>query len=185
MTTLSHEICKQIAHARREKGLTQTALAAEVGCKQSAISMLEAGQASKLSKENIEKIASVLGLTLRTSETQVVSSKRIQHSFCPNALCPSSTPYVVQDQLIFHPRLQHGKHCAYCAELLETHCANCATPIHEASAYCSFCGEARVTNTLPPEIPIRSWVVERRRELIELHQLTSTSHSAVQHGVEA
>jgi len=179
MTTLTLEICKQIAQARREKGLTQTALAAEVGCKQSAISMLEAGQASKLSKENIEKIAAVLGLTLQTSETKVISSREITLGFCPNALCPSNTPYLVQDQLIFHPRLQNGKHCANCAELLETHCANCATAIHEAGAYCSVCGEARVTNTLSPEIRTPTWVVERRRELIELHQLTNISYSAV------
>ena len=179
MTTLSQEICKQIAQARREKGLTQTALATEVGCKQSAISMLEAGQASKLSKENIEKIAAVLGLTLHTSETQVVPSTGPQQGYCPNALCPTNTPYVVQEQLIFHPRLQQGKHCAACAELLETRCPNCASPIHTEGAYCSHCGEARVTNTLPPERPIAAWVAERRRELIELRQLTGTSNSAV------
>jgi transcriptional regulator with XRE-family HTH domain len=179
MTTLSTEICKQIARARREKGLTQTALATEIGCKQSAISMLEAGQVSKLSKENIEKIATVLGLTLQTSVTKMISPREATVGFCPNALCPSNTPYLVQDQLIFHPRLQKGKHCANCAELLETHCANCATPIHEPGAYCSACGEARVTNTLPPEIPTPTWVVERRRELSELHRLTGTSHAAV------
>jgi transcriptional regulator with XRE-family HTH domain len=179
MTTLSHEICKQIAQARREKGLTQTALAAEVGCKQSAISMLEAGQASKLSKENIEKIAAVLGLTILTSAPKMIPAIGTAQGFCPNALCPSNTPYLVQDQLIFHPRLQHGKHCAFCAELLETRCPNCIKPIHTEGAYCSHCGEARVTNTLPPEMPTLAWVVERRRELIELHQLTGTSRSAV------
>lgn len=179
MTTLSQEICQQIAQARRKKGLTQTALAAEVGCKQSAISMLEAGQASKLSKENIEKIAAALGLTLQTSETTMVSPSDAVHGFCPNALCPSNTPYLVQNQLIFHPRLQRNKHCAYCAELLETCCPNCATPNHTEGAYCSFCGEARVTNTLPPEIPTSAWVAERRRELMELRQLTSTSHAVV------
>jgi transcriptional regulator with XRE-family HTH domain len=179
MTTLSPEICKQIAQARREKGLTQTALAAEVGCKQSAISMLEAGQVSKLSKDNIEKIAAVLGLTLHTSATKVLSPSDTRQGFCTNALCPSNTPYLVRDQLIFHPRLQHNKHCAYCAELLETCCPNCATPNHAEGAYCSFCGETRVTNTLPPEIKTSAWVVERRRELMELQQLTGTSHAAV------
>lgn len=179
MTTLSQEICKQIAQARREKGLTQTALAAEVGCKQSAISMLEAGQVSKLSKENIERIATVLGLTLHTSETQVVPSAGPQQGYCPNARCPTNTPYVVQEQLIFQPRLQSDTHCAFCGELLETRCPNCASPIHMEGAYCSRCGEARVTNTLPPETPIAAWVAERRRELIELRQLTGTSYSAV------
>jgi len=174
MTTLPHDICKQIAQTRREKGLTQSALALEVGCKQSAISMLEAGQPSKLSKENIEKIASALGLTLQTAQAKLVSSQGDKKGFCPNAHCPSNTPYVVQGQLIFHPRLQVEKHCAYCAELLETCCPNCETAIHAEGAYCTSCGTARITNTLPGDLPIASWVTERRRELTELRKLTST-----------
>jgi len=175
MTTLPHDICKQIAQTRREKGLTQSALAVEVGCKQSAISMLEAGQPSKLSKENIEKIATALGLTLQTTQAKLVSSLGDKKGFCPNAHCPSNTPYVVQGQLVFQPRLQLEKHCAYCAELLETACPNCATAIHAEGAYCNSCGAARVTNTLPDGIPIAAWVVERRRELMELRKLTDTS----------
>jgi transcriptional regulator with XRE-family HTH domain len=177
MTTLSQEICKQIAQARREKGLTQSALAAEVGCKQSAISMLEAGQPSKLSKENIEKIAVALGLTLQTAQAKLVSSTKTSLGFCPNAHCPSNTPYLVQGQLVFQPRLQVEKHCAYCAELLETACPNCSTTIHAEGAYCTSCGTARITNTLAPDIPIAAWVVERRRELMELRKLTHSSSS--------
>jgi transcriptional regulator with XRE-family HTH domain len=178
MATLSKEICKEIAIARRERGLTQTALAAEVGCKQSAISMLESGQTSKLSKENIEKVLTVLGLTLHTEVTRVVSATVQAEGFCPNAYCPSAVPYLIQDHLVFQPRLQHGKHCAYCGELLETGCPHCAAPIHAEGAYCPLCGEARVTDTLPPEIPRATWVAERRRELMELHQLTAASHIA-------
>jgi len=174
MTTLPHDICKQIAQTRREKGLTQSALALEVGCKQSAISMLEAGQPSKLSKENIEKIASALGLTLQTAQAKLVSSQGDKKGFCPNAHCPSNTPYVVQGQLVFQPRLQLEKHCAYCAELLETACPNCASSITTEGVYCPFCGTARVTNTLPTDLPIATWAVERRRELMELRKLTST-----------
>jgi DNA-binding XRE family transcriptional regulator len=177
MTTLSQEICKQIAQARREKGLTQSALAAEVGCKQSAISMLEAGQPSKLSKENIEKIASALGLTLQTAQAKLVSFCGGKKGFCPNVHCPSNTPYVVQGQLVFHPRLQVEKHCAYCAELLETACPNCSAAIHAEGAYCTSCGAPRITNTLPPDIPVAAWVVERRRELMELMKLTHFSSS--------
>lgn len=174
MTTLPYDICKQIAQTRREKGLTQSTLALEVGCKQSAISMLEAGQPSKLSKENIEKIASALGLTLQTAQAKLVSSQGDKKGFCPNAHCPSNTPYVVQGQLIFHPRIQVEKHCAYCAELLESACSNCATAITTEGAYCTSCGTARVTNTLSSDIPITAWAAERRRELMELRKLTST-----------
>jgi transcriptional regulator with XRE-family HTH domain len=175
MTTLPHEICKQIAQARREKGLTQSVLALEVGCKQSAISMLEAGQPSKLSKENIEKIASALGLTLQTTQAKLVTSLGEKKGFCPNAHCPSNTPYIIQGELIFQPRLQVEKHCAYCAELLETCCPNCATAIHAEGSYCTACGTIRITNTLPADLPIAAWVVERRRELMELRKLTNFS----------
>jgi transcriptional regulator with XRE-family HTH domain len=180
MTTLPLEICKQIAQTRREKGLTQSALAQEVGCKQSAISMLEAGQPSKLSKENIEKIASALGLTLQTAQTKLVSSCGEKKGFCPNAQCPSNTPYVVQGQLVFQPRLQQEKHCAYCAELLETCCPTCATAIHVEGAYCTSCGTARVTNTLPADLPIAAWIVERRRELLEFRRLTTVSSTEME-----
>ena len=51
MAQLSIAFCRQLAKARREKGMTQSALAGAVGCKQSAISMLESGQSVKIAQE--------------------------------------------------------------------------------------------------------------------------------------
>lgn len=176
MTTLPIDICKEIARIRREKGVTQAALAQEVGCKQSAISMLEAGQTSKLSKENIEKIATVLGLTIQVPSPVIVAVPEKRQGYCPNALCPSNTPYLVQDQLLFHPRLQQSKHCVHCGELTETRCPACKAPLTEG-ACCPACGELRVTNTLPPETDLPTWIASRRRELTELWQLTGRAGS--------
>ena len=44
--------------------MTQSALAEAVGCKQSAISMLESGHAEKIAQETVEKIAALLGVAM-------------------------------------------------------------------------------------------------------------------------
>ena len=62
MAQLSTTFCRQLARARRERGMTQSALAQAVSCAQSAISMLEPGQPGKLSQETVGKIASLLGV---------------------------------------------------------------------------------------------------------------------------
>ena len=67
MKNLSIEFCKSVKSARREAGLTQGELAAEVGCKQSALSMFEQGDDTKLNDEVIGKIAKKFNLTI--SET--------------------------------------------------------------------------------------------------------------------
>ena len=53
MKALSPEICFQLRDARRQAGLSQQVLAAEVGCKQSALSMFEQGRPTKLSTEAV------------------------------------------------------------------------------------------------------------------------------------
>ena len=57
MKALSPEICFQLRDARRQAGLSQQVLAAEVGCKQSALSMFEQGRPTKLSTEAVDKLA--------------------------------------------------------------------------------------------------------------------------------
>ena len=57
-------IFKQLRKARIAAGLTQAALAGQVGCTQSAVSMMEAGRPEALSRESLEKLAKVLNVTL-------------------------------------------------------------------------------------------------------------------------
>ena len=64
MQNLTAEICAKFKEARKAKGLNQSALAQAVGCKQSAVSMFEAGMATKLSDEAVGKMAELLGLDL-------------------------------------------------------------------------------------------------------------------------
>jgi transcriptional regulator with XRE-family HTH domain len=183
MAQLSITFCRQLARARREKGMTQSALAQAVGCKQSAISMLESGQSEKLSQEAVGKIASLLEVTLEVPASQNPSSSlslppsvAVTQGYCPNAACPSNVPYVVAGELLFWPRRQPaaagGKHCAYCGEVLERQCPRCGAALREG-ACCSACGKAKVTNTLPPEIEGEAWSAQRRREIAEWTSLLS------------
>ena len=176
MTHLSLEICRRLAQARRDKGLTQSHLAREIGCKQSAISMLESGQTGKLSTESVGKLAGLLGVELPAAaapapETPVPGMR----GYCPDAQCPSNLPYLVQERLLFWPRLQDtaaGGRCVYCGDVLETHCPGCGGSITMDGAACGACGAARVADTLPPEADRGVWLRERRRELAEWRRLT-------------
>jgi len=181
MAHLSIAICRQLSRARREKGLTQSALAQSVGCKQSAISMLESGQPEKLSQETVGKIAALLGVMLESQASQTTdhslpsSFSADARGFCPNAACYSNVPYVVQGELLFWPQAQHlaaGAHCAICGELLEPRCPHCGAPVTEG-ACCTLCGSPRVTNTLTPGSAPEAWAAQRRHEITEWKSLLS------------
>lgn len=162
MTNLSPEICKKLKAARRAAGLSQTVLAVEVGCKQSALSMFEQGDGTKLNDEVIEKLAKRFGIELKqgsgvegsSSSTRVSAvGLHIQsgQAFCPNPLCPSNHAYTVDGRDYVLPDRSAadpvgGKFCALCGEVLERRCPNCGASVH-AGAICSLCGEPYVAVT--------------------------------------
>ena len=140
--------------SRREAGLTQSELAAEVGCKQSALSMFEQGDGTKLNDEVIEKLAKKFNLSYAQKESSGGKSANVllptansQHSlrgFCPNPRCPSNHEYFVEETRLFRPDRDAadpvgGRYCAMCGELLERKCPNCGASVH-AGAFCSLCG---------------------------------------------
>ncbi len=174
MAHLSLTTCRLLARARRDKGMTQSALAEAVGCKQSAVSMLESGQPEKLSQEAVEKIAALLEVALPAAAPEPRSPvSPAAHSYCPSAACPANVPYVVQGELLFWPRLQPagaGRRCACCGELLEARCPHCGAAVTEG-ACCTVCGGARITNTLPPDTDADAWAGQRRREIAEWRAL--------------
>jgi transcriptional regulator with XRE-family HTH domain len=178
MAHLSTTNCRLLAQARRDKGMTQSALAQAVGCKQSAVSMLESGQPEKLSQEAVEKIAKLLGVALEAPSTVPGPEPRVLSTtplsgFCPAAACPSNVPFVVNGDLLFWPRLQTlsgGHRCSFCGELLETRCPHCGAAVAEG-ACCATCGGARVTNTLTPDLQPDEWATQRRREIAEWRAL--------------
>lgn len=153
MTNLDPEICQKLKQARREAGLSQSSLAKEVGCKQSALSMFEQGDGTKLNDEVINRLAKKFNVDL--SPKPVESAKTplevaatcmapsATRGFCPNPSCPSNRAYTVEGRTFLKPDLSvadpvYGKFCALCGEVLEKVCPSCGRPVHEG-AVCSWC----------------------------------------------
>ena len=155
MTNLSPEICQKLKEARRAAKLSQSVLASEVGCKQSALSMFEQGDGTKLNDEVIRKLAEKFGVSLvaekksaEHSVPPVIVTASAVRGFCPNPKCPSNAAYAVDGRTFLRPDRTAadpvgGKFCALCGELLEKRCPNCGADVHDG-AVCSFCGEPYV-----------------------------------------
>ena len=183
MSRVSRELCLRFAEARRAKGLRQTELAAQVGCTQSALSMFEGGQPTKLSEETVKKLSDLLGVPLleEVSPSRTMSangsyeSLDVIHGFCPNCQCPSNVPYVVDGRLIYRPSRKEasptgGIRCAQCGELLEMKCPSCGAPLNEG-ACCAVCGAGYVTPSIAEEIDVVAYARMRRAEIIQFREL--------------
>ena len=150
----------KIKEARRAAKLSQSVVAAEVGCKQSALSMFEQGDGTKLNEEVINRLAKKFDVSL-TAEKKIeepesprvplafapVQEIRI-HGFCPNPHCPSNKVYEVDGRTFVLPNRTAadpvgGKFCTLCGEILEKRCPNCGAPVHDG-AICSLCGDPYV-----------------------------------------
>ena len=158
MKTLSPEICFKLRDARRQAGLSQQVLAAEVGCKQSALSMFEQGRPTKLSAEVVEKLAKRFGIGLSAAGGSASPAAAGAASaapsepnyapgsgFCPNPQCPSNRAYQVAGRALYSPDRAAadpvgGRFCAVCGEVLERLCPSCGAWVH-AGAVCSHCGQ--------------------------------------------
>lgn len=157
MVNLERDICFKIREARRAAGLSQTVLAKEIGCKQSALSMFEKGDGTKLNEEAVTRLCAKFNIELpkdhSPSETggtvparsMVFSASR---GFCPNAECPSHHRYFVESRTLLQPDRSRqdpvgGTFCAVCGEVLEHACPTCGAPVHDG-AICSFCGKPYV-----------------------------------------
>lgn len=187
MTNLSKEICLKFKEARQAKGYNQSALARMVGCKQSAVSMFEAGMTTKLSDETVKKIADILGVSIedRPEVPQAAVPYQSQlspaaavHGYCPNCECPSNVPYVVGGHLLYRPLRRvssptGGTHCAQCGELLETRCPTCGAPLNDG-ACCASCGGAYVTPTLPEGTDLATYAHARNEEIERFISLFKT-----------
>lgn len=149
MINLSPGICQRLKEARRTAKLSQSVVAAEVGCKQSALSMFEQGDGTKLNEAVIKKLAEKFGVSLTEEKTEFVPVPAPiasgESGFCPNPHCPSNKSYEVDGRTFLLPDRAaadpvHGRYCALCGEVLEKRCPNCGRPVHDG-AVCSFCGE--------------------------------------------
>lgn len=187
MTNLSPEICLKFKKARIAKGLNQSALAREIGCQQSAISMFEGGMATKLSDDTVQKMAKFLGVKLEEEVRAAVpvsssigtesisQSVVVARGYCPNCQCPSNVPYVVEGRLFYRPSRAiasptGGMRCTQCGELLEMRCPVCGAPLNDG-ACCAICGSSYVTPVLPEGVDPVVYARARRDEIAQLRSL--------------
>lgn len=153
VTNLSPEICKKIREARREAKLSQSVVAAEVGCKQSALSMFEQGDGTKLNDEAIGRLlkkfnikaAEIEGSGAAAAVAALAPVRSQERGFCPNPRCPSHYAYEVDGRAFLKPNRAEqdpagGRFCAICGEVLEKRCPNCGAAVHDG-AVCTHCGE--------------------------------------------
>ena len=145
MKNLDKSICLRLKEARRAAGLSQSELAAEVGCMQSALSMFEKGDGTKLNDEVIERLASKFGISLSAPAATVPQVHTPKTAFCPNPECPTNHAYMVEGRKFLSPHPDEcdpvgGKFCAWCGEVLERVCPNCGAPLHPGGV-CSTCGK--------------------------------------------
>ena len=159
MTNLDPEICRQLKKARRESKLSQMDVAKEIGCKQSALSMFEQGDGTKLNDEAIRKLAEKFGIDISKSpahenavdqpcDSPSVEMTQKEVGFCPNTHCPSNRAYDVEGKTFYLPDRAladpvGGKFCAMCGEVLMKKCPNCGAHVH-GGGFCSICGDPYV-----------------------------------------
>jgi len=166
-TTANRPLYRILSDARRTKGMTQSALALQADCKQSAVSMMERGKEDALSWTKIETIAGILEVDVSAfapKQPETASAVRNSAAYCPIFDCPSNTPYTVNGRLLAMPRAAHNagdKYCTYCGELLETACPGCGQPITAG-------GTAYIST--PEEIPegIENWAEKQRKNLRDI-----------------
>ena len=148
MQNISRTVCLSFKDARRALGLTQSALAKEIGCHQEAISMFEKGKSTKLSEETVVKMAKRLGLDFKAlcdgeSDRRAEADAVVSAGFCPDRECPSNSAYAVGGRKLYRITLQKGIYCAHCGEVLEKTCPSCGSALNEG-ACCTMCGSPYV-----------------------------------------
>jgi transcriptional regulator with XRE-family HTH domain len=162
---------------RKAEGITQIALAKEIGCKQSAISMMEAGNLDALSEDKLQKVAQKLGVELEQDVRDSSNSSALVQKYCPNHDCPSNTPYVVAEELFFMPNFvveatQKKSKCIFCGEILQHECSNqdCGATVSCKSACCNDCGEKYVQcyNDVSDKT---AWADEQRSRIEQIRRL--------------
>ncbi len=185
MSNVSKELCLRFAEARRAKGLRQTELAVQVGCTQSALSMFEGGQPTKLSDETVKRLSEVLGVPIvgeSAHEENIAhvaeqgEMNRAVSGFCPNCHCPSNVPYVVDGRLFYRPSRKvasptGGVRCTQCGEMLEMRCPRCGAHVNEG-ACCAVCGASYVTPVVAEGLDVVAYAQARRAEIVQLRELS-------------
>jgi transcriptional regulator with XRE-family HTH domain len=168
--------------ARRARGMTQSALAVQVGCKQSAVSMYEAGRVDALSADTVARIAGLLNVDLKALQTSSSGAKKTVPKrllYCPVDTCPSNIPYLVRGAICLRPRflesIADSPRCRDCGEVLEESCPNppCGAKVSEG-AFCPSCGSAYVTSSIADGLATLDWVEARQKQIERMRRLSDS-----------
>lgn len=165
----------QLRDARRAQGWSQSALAAEVGCKQSAISMMEGGRTDALAQDKLQAIATLLGVSLEPAPATAAALALPVLKVCPVAECPSNMPYVAGGQLHFLPLpvrapAEDATRCGYCGEVLESACPQCKALLRPG-ACCTACGSPYVPPLAEEPADRIAWADRQRERVIQIRGL--------------
>jgi len=173
------EIARLITAARRQRGMTQSELARQAGCRQSAVSMFESGHANALARPKIDALLKLLEIERPAADEASGESPAVSvplpdketGRYCPVFDCPSNIPFTVRDTLLIKPQIPpaaNARHCAFCGELLESACPECDAPVN-SGACCTQCGTAYISHPPPlaGEHPA-AWAETQRTRLREL-----------------
>ncbi len=157
-----------LRRGRLAAGLTQSALAERVGCQQSALSMLERGRLTAVSRETLAKIAEAVGVALPAGtippSAAAAAALPPGFAFCPDFQCLSNLPYFVGGELLLLPlgSAGDGVHCAVCGELLARACPACGAAVSRAGGCCTACGAPLVA--VPEDVAAepRAWAAAQQ-----------------------
>jgi transcriptional regulator with XRE-family HTH domain len=168
--------------ARRDRGLTQSELAAQVGATQSAVSMFEAGKADALAEDTIRAMATAMGIDLPSAGEGRQPARGTAAGvakFCPAYDCPGNVPFLIGGRVrtLVSPVCaleSEPTRCRLCGELLERCCPNaaCRAPV-AAGAFCARCGTAYIATPPAAESDPAGFVRGRAEDLRSLHALTA------------
>jgi len=180
------QIFEAVRQKRKEKGFTQSQLAKEAGCTQSAISMFEAGRSDALAGKTVQRIGEILGIDLSSlSQASSGGPAQVEGSvkYCPVDECLSNVPYVVRGRLCFMPAMWETVSgettCRFCGELLESECPNeeCRAPLVKGS-FCPACGSPYVSPGVNVSDPIE-WADAQRQRIGEILSLSDAVSASV------
>ncbi len=174
MTATPKPVHLALRDARRAQGLTQSDIAREINCTQSAISMFEAGRTNALSAETIAQIARKLGVDAKALPSS--PARPPVFKYCPVDECPMNVPFVVRGEILFTPTLTNAPdtqmtRCPFCGELMESHCPgkDCGAPVANSSC-CPDCGTRYVPSCRAVGTPAK-WAEKQRANIKELLEI--------------
>lgn len=159
-----------IRDARRARGMTQKALAEQIGCSQPAICKFEHGEPGVFSHETLRDICARLNVAFYESDSDTkdscadTPSSPLEYSpisdaeeleslqFCPNFHCVKATRFCSNGKIVLMPAMYMAPrglftlHCTGCGAELSHGCRDksCVTPLVKGAAFCYGCGTSLV-----------------------------------------